>query len=283
MKLAELQELFWRLCVAPQGVDEALLDPEVRALLPLGGIEQVVRGDPALPAEKRLSVYANAYFFRIEEVLQDDYAVLRHAVGEDRFHNLCVDYLLACPSRSQDIARVGDRLPEFLSNHVLGAECPWASELAAFLQARARVFDLPDDPVLALDSLLATPVEAWPALRFRWQRASTLLPVTHDLAPLWRAHDGGEPAPAVETGDGAVLVWRDGVSASILHRFLDPTEGACAAACRAGVAFERVCAIASADLPPEDAAPKVAGYVLRWRQDGLLAAVWAGPAPTSPE
>jgi hypothetical protein len=91
--LAEVEELFWRLVTAPEGVAPGL---ESLGLAP-ADLARVIRGDERLSSVARLDIYADMYFFRIRDVLADDFRALAHALGPDGFHALAVDYLAACP------------------------------------------------------------------------------------------------------------------------------------------------------------------------------------------
>ena len=73
--------------------------------------------DAKLSAVDRLDVYANMYFFRMLDVLRDDYAKVVAVVGDDAFHNLVTDYLVACRPAHPSLREVGARLPGFLARH----------------------------------------------------------------------------------------------------------------------------------------------------------------------
>src|SRR6476620_8270809 len=83
--LREIEERFFALITAPEGVEKTL----AARGLPRAHVEEFVRSD----ALRRLDVYANMYFFRLLEVLEDDYPSLRAALGAEAFHNLVTDYL----------------------------------------------------------------------------------------------------------------------------------------------------------------------------------------------
>ena len=84
------------------------------------------------------------YFFRLLDILRDDYAAVVAVLGDEPFHNLVTDYLLACPSQHPSVRNVGERLPRFIDGHALGLERRWLGELARLERARLEVFDGPD-------------------------------------------------------------------------------------------------------------------------------------------
>ncbi|MEA2650048.1 MAG: putative DNA-binding domain, partial [Candidatus Binataceae bacterium] len=68
--LRRLQEIICRLIVAPGGVAEGLAH---ETILSVGGLDRLVAGDDRMTAAERVEIYANGYFYRILEVLKEDY------------------------------------------------------------------------------------------------------------------------------------------------------------------------------------------------------------------
>ena len=73
----------------------------------------VVSGDERLDPVQRLDIYANMYFWRLLDILRGDYSALVAVLGDDAFHNLVTDYLLACPSTHPSVRNVGARLADY--------------------------------------------------------------------------------------------------------------------------------------------------------------------------
>src|SRR5579862_2948299 len=114
--LAETQRLLWQLITAPEGVAAALaVDRERGGGILADALARTVCGSGALDATARLDIYANMYFFRILDVLRDDFPGLTAVLGDTAFHNLTTDYLLACPPTRFSIRHVGDRLSSFIA------------------------------------------------------------------------------------------------------------------------------------------------------------------------
>ncbi len=207
--LRELQERFWDLIVAPEGVERAL--PDFARLHPEGvPLERWVRGQGALGAVERLDIYANMYFYRLLEVLQGDYPKVEAAVGKPAFHNLITEYLLAFPSTSPSIRDAGQHLPAFLQDHALARERPFLPSLARLEWARVEVFDREDAEPLALPDLAALPPERWPELVLRTVPALRLLELDYPALEQFAAltQDGALPEVLLQRAPTTLLVWR---------------------------------------------------------------------------
>lgn len=181
--LRETQELFWKLITAPEGAEKGL------ATLDLGpkDLEEVVRSTERMSALDRMDVYANMYFFRILDVVRDDYPRLAHAVGEERFHNLITDYLLAHPSTHPSLRFIGQHLAEFLKTHELNEQHRWASDLAKLEWARVDVFDAPDHEILTTEELAGIAPEQWADLALELSPALQMHAVEWPVHRVWRA------------------------------------------------------------------------------------------------
>lgn len=233
--LRELQRLFM----------DALTAAAVTPGLP-AGLAGVVR-----PAE-RFAVYADMYFWRLREVLAEDYPKLAAALEPEAFTALARAYLRARPSQHPSVRHVGARLADHLPPG-------WTRDLARLEWARVEAFDAPDVPGLRREDLAGIPPEAWPDLRFEPVPA---LDVVESRWAVHRVWDDPAAAPAAEPV--AVRVWRQhGV---VWHAAMPSAEAAALAALRAGAPFAHIC---EAARDPEAAAGLLAG----WLADGLLAAV----------
>jgi putative DNA-binding protein len=260
--LAEIQERFYALVTAPEGVGQALAEAGL-AERDLGAL---VIGDQRLDAVARLDVYANMYFYRILDLLRDAYPRLVTAVGDAAFHNLVTAYLLACPPRHPSIAFTGDRLPAFLAGHALAAESPWLVPLAHLERAHTELFDGPDAATLSLDQMRTLAPDQLPALPLRLVPCHRVLEHPFALDPLWRALEQGQterPAAQPEV----LLVWRQEVE--VTHRPVDAEERSLLELASAGTTLGRLCDRVSAESA-EEGALAVFNVVGRWLADGLV-------------
>ncbi len=189
VSLARTQELFWQLITAPEGAASGL------AALPdsdRGAAANLIRGDDRLDPTERCDIYAGMYFFRILDVLKEDFPALLAVIGDDNFHNLITDYLLVEPSRHFSLRFAGERLPDFVAEHALSQRWSYLGDLARFEWAMHDAFDAADAEPIGTADLAAITGEDWPALRFRVTPSLRTLALQYPVVALWRAMRDGE-------------------------------------------------------------------------------------------
>jgi len=274
--LAEVQAHLYDLITAPEGAAKRLA--ELRRAP--HDLEALVRSSGRLSAVERVDVYANMYFFRILEVLGDEFAKIVRLIGAEVFHNLITDYLLAHRPAHPSLREVGARLPAYLATHPLTEDRPWLSELARLDRLRFDLFDGPDAEALTLEAVRAMPPESLPELALRTVPCLATLATEFAIAPLWRALEtpaasghraevGGEGEPPPRSS-GTFLVWRKDLT--VFHRVLDADEIVCLPLLQAGTTFAAICDRALADAADSGVAARRAFELLaRWIDDGALA------------
>ena len=132
VRLKHLESILYRLITAPSGVAEGLA---AERRLPAGGLDAIVRGDDRLSAEDRVDIYANMYFYRLLDVLKEDFPATLSVLGDDNFHNLATGYLLEYPPTEPSVLYCGRHLAAFLRDHPPSKDAPYLADLAT---ARAR-------------------------------------------------------------------------------------------------------------------------------------------------
>jgi len=282
--LAEVQALLYELITAPAGVARGLA---ARGLAP-ATLEAVVMGDHRLSATARLDVYANMYFFRILDVLRGELPRVRAAVGDDAFHDLITDYLLAVRPAHPSLREVGARLPAYLGQHPLGLERPWLAPLARLERAHRELFDGPDAEPLTAEVVSALGPDAFVGLEVDLAPCHAILEHGYALGPVWEplaARQAVTPAAGPET----LLVWRQGLA--VRHRVVgDAAERAMLAGLATGrAALGSLCEIFVAAATEggrgggavADLAAGAFQVLARWLDDGLLIAASNGPAPST--
>ena len=293
--LRDVQALLYELITAPAGVARGLA---ARGLAP-AALEAVVIGDDRLSATARLDIYANMYFFRILDVLRDELPRVRAAVGDDAFHDLITDYLLAIRPAHPSLREVGARLPDYLAQHPLGLERPWLAPLARLERTHRELFDGPDAEALTVEAVRALGADAFAGLEVALVPCHAILAHTYALDPVWEPLGAGRavtPAPSPEV----LVVWRQGLA--VRHRVAaDVPERAMLAALADGPkTLGSLCEAFVAAVPPgpDEAGQPVPGggdrdaalaslaagafqVLARWIDDGLLVAARTAPAPST--
>ena len=213
------------------------------------------------------------YFFRIRDILREEYPKVVACVGDGSFHNLIVDYLVARPPEHPSVRNAGERLPGYLAEHELGAERPWLSELAALERDRIEVVDAADSDTLTVDHLRTLAPEDFASLPLRLIPAHLVVDAQYAVDELWeRLEEGGvedaqEQAP--EQAPRKILVWREGVL--IYHRALDTDEAELWPLVREGVPFGVICdRLAEQTEDAEAAAQRAFELLGRWATHGVL-------------
>ena len=264
--LAGVQRRFYELVTAPEGVAKGLGDLGLQE----GDLARMVAGDARLSAVGRLDVYANMYFFRLRDALRDDYPKLVSALGDDEFHNLVVDYLLACPPTDFSIRNAGEKLPGFLPRHRLSADRPWLADLAGLERHRTDVFDAADARVLDAEHLRTLPPEAFEHLRVQLIPARRVFKVRFPVHELWRAVEQGHGPIDLLPGPQALIVWRR--EPLVFQRPLTALEVEVRPLLEAGTSLAALGERLAEHRALEEVPPLAFELLSRLVQDGLIAA-----------
>ena len=244
--LPELQATFWR-SLAPGR------EPDPR-------LSAVVRGTRDLSPHDRLAIYAGMYVSRIVEALAGDFPKVAAFVGSEAFAALVRDYIASHPSTEPSIRHVGSALPTFV------AECEpaWLGDLARLEWARLEVFDAPDAEPLTVADLRGVPAGDWPELRL------ALVPACTRLVTGWPVHRLWTDAPLPDVpARTALRVWRHGFA--VYQTVMDEREEGALERVAAGQPFAFVC-------EGLDDGAEAAALLLRWVEDGIIAAPSTGAA-----
>lgn len=278
--LRGVEELFWKLITAPEGVVRGAAELHREGALESEDLSFLVPPNDRLGSAEQLDIYADMYFHRLRDCLAEDFPVLVARLGEARFHNLVTDYLLAHPSTHFSLRELGRALPDFLDSHALERDFPALTDLARLEWARADVFDDADAAPLSREEVLelgaAEPEESGLTLI----PAARLLRLDASVLPLWKRLDAGEDAAeeAASAADprgatNAVRVWRKGFA--IFHRSMQPDEERCLEALASGGASlaelgEILAAAEPPDAPETQLAQRFAALLDLWARDEIL-------------
>jgi hypothetical protein len=265
--LTRTQRRLWRLIAAPEGVRTALAEEQGNEPLAL-----LVRGDERLCAEDRLDVYANAYFYRILDVLRDDFPTLAASLGESAFHDLATSYLAIHPSEHPSLRWIGRRLSGFLRHGSAAGgvrrSWPWAADLAALEWAMSEAFDAANAPGAQAEPLARLAPQEWGSLQLALRPDVRLLQLAWPVHTLCVAERNRRPHPAIAPEATALCIWRR--EERVFHRTLDPLEAEALGAIAGGSPFGALCEQLAEQLGDAEAPARAAGWLARWIGDGLL-------------
>jgi Putative DNA-binding domain len=115
-----------------------------------------IKPNDRLSSFDRLEIYNKQYWFRLLDCLYDDFPGLRALLGDHRFHDMCVAYLMKYPSDSFTLSQLGRRLEKFLQQepHWTAKHPTLARDLARLEWAHIVAFDGEALPPLEVDELL---------------------------------------------------------------------------------------------------------------------------------
>jgi hypothetical protein len=207
--LEQLQRWMQTVIMHPGGTVEAVGSPEARRYIDigLGELESIVRRSRALSSAERLEIYVNAYYARLMECLDEEFAVTRYALGEELFSALAFGYLQSYPSRSYTLAQLGADFPRYLAESRLHAQQPPANaaaswpefviELATLERSLYEVYDGPGTErsgTFSATDVAGMQPETWANLRLVAAPCLRLFQFEHPVHQFWAARkDGGEP------------------------------------------------------------------------------------------
>lgn len=250
--LREVQRLFWRSIAVEPGAPTA--SP---ALLAVSAPSATL--DPAA----RVQVYADAYFWRLRDVLAENFPRVAAVLGHERFADLVREYLARHPSEHPSLRFLGRELAALIARQ---PDLPPAlADLARLEWARVEVFDAADCEPLTAEALRAIRPEDWPKLRFAPIPALVVLRTTWPAHELWDDVDAATLTPR----PGHVRVWR-ARDDRVYHAPMDAGEGEALERLIAGAPFEAVCRVFD-ELPPAAAAQQMTALLARWLEDGIVA------------
>lgn len=267
--LKDTQKLLYRLIAAPNGVAEGLAHERA---LPRGGLDAIIGGDARMAAVERLDIYANMYFYRLLEILTNDFPGVTAAVGADNFHNIVTGYLIERPPTEPSVFWAGRHLADFLRTHPILREFPYLADLAALERAIVEVFCARDMAALDAAAMRAIPPARWPSVRMRAVAAFQVIESDWRVAPILRAVEGGRKFKALRQDASRILVWRP--RTKVFYREIDPVEAGAIAKLRRGATFGALCAAISRTLGDSasgrDPVVAINSILARWLRDGIV-------------
>ncbi|HEY6395040.1 MAG TPA: DNA-binding domain-containing protein [Candidatus Binataceae bacterium] len=270
MALKQIESLLYRLITAPSGVGEGLA---AEKKLPAGGLAGIILGDERLSADERVDIYANMYFYRLLDVLKEDFPATLAVLGAENFHNLATGYLLEHRPTEPSVLHLGRHLAEYLQRstlaHAFRIEAPFIADLARLERATIDVFHAPDFPALDTAAMRAIPAARWPRLKMRLHPAVRILQCEWKVADVLTAVEAGREwtAPAHEKCN--LLVWRHDSRSHC--REMDSIESHALSLAERDASFAAICDVIVRATDDETKLVVLINTMLqRWIFDGVL-------------
>jgi uncharacterized protein (UPF0276 family) len=220
------------------------------------------------PADQ-LSVYVNAYRFRLRDIIAEDYPVLQQNLGDDLFSKLIENFVETINSDHFNVSRYALKLPQFISKYE-GCDA-FALELCTLETAISQLADLtetvPLDPTHLEDITLEVFMESVLIPRAALQLFAFDYPVNDYYIAVKEEKLLHKIKPkktfiAVFRHDD--VIWRMPLARDEYHLLLKLFSGL-----QIGIALENL--QAEIDVPEEELMPKLSNWFSRWMRNGLLA------------
>ncbi len=264
LTLSELQTSLYQLITNPERAKRIGDDGDPV----LGHAEALIRGDSRLSASERVTIYANAYFYRLLDCLYEEFPATSAVVGADNFVALVRDYLRAWPPTEPSIFYMGRHLSAFLRDHAFARRWPFTYELARLERTILEVFHAAEVFTLSDQAMRAIPSYQWPTIRLKIHPAVQILHnewrVTDVLGDVQTGRECREPAHQ----KSPVIVWRQ--DAEVYYRALEDAEAKALVLLSEGARFAAICEVVEALTSTTDQVALIGRLLAQWLADGIL-------------
>jgi len=286
--LSRIQRWMQAVITHPDGVEHGVQSDPARSQIGVSpqDVEQVIRPSKNLSSLSRLEIYANAYYQRLLECLQDEFPALVAALGEEAFNGFAFGYLQSYPSTSYTLSELGAKFPQYLAetrpDRESENEAPdWADflvDLARLERLYSEVFDGPGiekSEVLKPETLLAIPPTRWNEVRFEpapCLRLETFRFPVHVFASMVRHEDDDETITFPEPAETCLAVSR--IKYRVRRWSLSQRQYRLLQELISGSSLQSALEIAFADAGEDDAA--LAAQLREWFEEWSAAGFFLG-------
>jgi hypothetical protein len=232
-------------------------------------INTVVLDSENVSVATRLGIYHDAYYLRLEEVLQQNYAVLHGLMGCDEFSQLMRSYIQAYPSHFRSVRWYGSTLSQFMTSSM----SPSMVELAQFEWLLTEVFDEVDNVPVGIAEMAAVAPEKWADMRFQLQPSLRKMSMEWNTIAQWKAYKEEDQVLAPDKNDFPVdcLIWRKEYEVQFCSVTVD--EAYMLGMLIAGESFGAICEGLSEWVDEEYVAMHAATLLKRYIVDDLVVGI----------
>lgn len=272
VELQKIQELFWQLTQAPEGVEKKFSELQRAGKAPIEDLNQLISERSPGQALERMEIYAQMYFWRIFESLEEDFAVTASLLGKESFHALVVEYLKQHPSQGYDLALVGQHISRFLSTFSPPFRGPETllRELSNLEWQLIEVSREKEVSPLSETKLKEIPVDKWENLVLQRIPASRIICSNFDLINPWRKKIIHQKEPTWQDfliKEQSLLLWRKNQELQLQD--VEMPEVKLLDSLWEPLSFSQLCE-ACYEIEPSAAAQLAAQYLKRWVDWGIL-------------
>lgn len=241
-----------------------------------------------LDAESRMWIYYDMYRLRLLDVLFNDYPKLCGIMGEEKFTQAFLHYVLHFPSTHFSVRPFGQKLAHFLSEFEPFCLKPYYAEMAKFEWALSLTYDAADMPHIEVASLSKLTPEEWADLKLKLHPSATLLTVEHNIVPVWKILESQKIVPAQEDESALEryteenpekhiealstpqtwLIWRKNLASRFLSVSSD--QYLMLEAISQGLTFSEVCEALSKIMPEETVPGFAMHHLAEWLENDVL-------------
>lgn len=242
-----------------------------------------------LDSESRLEIYYDMYRLRLLDVLFTDYPKLVGIMGEEKFTQAFLHYLLKFPSTHYSVRPFGEKMAFFLSTFELFCLNSAYAEMAKFEWALGLTYDAADSVHIDFNDLKNLSPEEWIELKFNLHPSVSLLSFDYNVISVWKildAHkilpeqddesvleyypDNIEPAALVSplSSKEIWIIWRKDFATKFLQ--LNSEQYMMLEAISQGLSFSDVCEQLTKIMAPETVPNFVMQHLVEWLNFDIL-------------
>lgn len=229
-----------------------------------------IRDKADFAPQAQLSVYADAYRYRLFDVVAEDYPVLAHYLTQPVFTQLLREFIAAVQPDHFNIGRFALKLPAFIQTAL--PDDHFAHGLCQLETLVTQMTDPPETAVLEVSQLQGLTAEGLMDLKLYPRAALALVRFAHAVNAYYQAVMDEAQEVTVEQAEEYLVVFRH--EDVVWRMTLEAQEFALLTALFNGATVGEA-------LSELDAAegPKVMAYFSKWMRNGLLAATDAADTP----
>lgn len=145
-------------------------------------LEQTILPSDELTSLDRISIYANMYFWRLNEVISNEYPTVSHVLGAELFSKVVKDYVTHHPSTYYNLNQLSIKFPLYLLTEAKDVpHQEFVSAVATVERAMEDVFDERHVERVPTETLQRIPDEKWADIRLQFNPALCLLELDYPV------------------------------------------------------------------------------------------------------